>query len=78
MMSGRLEAHQQDYKEGIFKTYSLAELGQWVHLFHKRSWHRENPSKARKDLYDAKNYLHMMELTLRDRASELGIDFDKL
>ena len=74
----RLEKHQPDYKPSIWKQYSLSELGNWVHNFHKRAYHRANQDKAKKDLYDAKNYLWMMEQILKDRCIELGLEFDKL
>lgn len=74
----RIEKHKEDYKEEIWKNYSLQELGMWVHLFHKRSLHRDNEEKARKDLYDAKNYLWMIEQNLKSRAEELNIDYSSL
>lgn len=77
-MSNPLEKHQKDYKEEIWKQYSLQELGNWVHLFHKRSGHRESKEKAKKDLYDAKNYLWMMEQNLREKCKELKLDFSDL
>lgn len=56
-----LEAHQQDYKPNAWDDYSFQELGQWVHLLTKRSEHRDNLEKRNKDLYDAQNYLDMMQ-----------------
>jgi len=66
--------HQADYKEGIWKTYSLQELGMWVHLFVKRACHRDNIIKAKKDLHDAQNYLNMMQVNIDAIKEELGIN----
>jgi hypothetical protein len=55
------EKHQPDYKANIWKQYSIDELGMWVHLFVKRAFHRDNKEKAKKDLYDAQNYLNMIQ-----------------
>ena len=73
-----IEQHQKDYKEEIWKQYSLQELGNFVHLFHKRASHRSNLEKATKDLHDAKNYLWMMEAMLKERSEELEIEYDNL
>jgi hypothetical protein len=56
-----LEAHAIDYKDQAWKQYSIEELGQWVHLFVKRASHRTNGEKRDKDLYDAQNYLLMIQ-----------------
>ena len=74
----RIEKHQLDYRKGIWKQYSIQELGMWIHLFHKRASHRDNNEKATKDLYDAKNYLWMIEQNLKSRAEELGIEYSSL
>lgn len=55
-----IAAHQADYKANAWDQYTLAELGQWVHLLATRATHRDNPEKKAKDLYDAKNYHAMM------------------
>lgn len=60
MSVGTIDAHAGDYKPSAWEAYTLAELGQWVHLFAKRAEHRDNPEKRAKDLYDARNYLEMM------------------
>lgn len=70
--------HQADYKPEIWMSYTIEELGSWVHLFSKRSKHRTNTVKARKDLYDAKNYLWMIEANLRNICESLDFDYDKL
>lgn len=57
-------AHATDYKPGAWDAYTMAELGQWVHLFAKRAEHRDNPEKRAKDLTDAQNYLDMMQAKL--------------
>ena len=59
-----LEPHKDDYKNRAWENYSMQELGNWVHLLMKRSSHRSNPVKKRKDLYDAQNYLDMMQKKL--------------
>lgn len=74
----RIKKHQPDYKPKAWENYSLQELGNWIHLFHKRSAHRDNKEKSKKDLYDAKNYLWMMEQNLKQRAKELKIKWDDL
>ena len=56
-----IKTHQKDYKNKSWQDYTLQELGTWVHLLVKRSKHRDNPEKKAKDLYDAKNYLDMMQ-----------------
>lgn len=55
------EKHQSKYHGNAWKDYTLAELGQWVHLFVKRAAHRSDTTKRAKDLSDAQNYLHMMQ-----------------
>ena len=55
-----IKPHAQDYLDGAWRRYTLAELGWWVHLFHKRASHRRDPAKRAKDLRDARNYLEMM------------------
>lgn len=77
-MADRLEVHQKDYKPEIWRQYTLQELGNFVHLFHKRAFHRSNIEKAKKDLYDAKNYLWMMEQKLKNSADNLGIVYEEL
>ena len=56
--------HQTDYEAQAWEAYTLAELGQWVHLFTKRAKHRTNFAKKDKDLSDAQNYLSMMQSKL--------------
>ena len=53
--------HQPKYHSLAWMQYTLAELGQWVHLFVKRAGHRKNAAKRNKDLTDAQNYLDMMQ-----------------
>ncbi|MFX0073071.1 MAG: hypothetical protein ACFFAO_18490 [Candidatus Hermodarchaeota archaeon] len=77
-MDSRIEKHQSDYKDKVWRQYTLLELGTWIHLFNKRAKHRSNPEKAKKDLYDAKNYLWMLEQKLRNTAAKLEIDYDSL
>ena len=77
-MTNRIEKHQEDYKPKAYEVYSFRDLGNLVHLFAERATHRTNKDKLRKDLYDAKNYLSMMESALSDRAKTLGIDYKTL
>ena len=56
-------------KEGEFspdawQSYTLLELGSWVHLLATRAGHRTDPKKKAKDLQDAQNYLDMMQSKL--------------
>ncbi len=59
-----LNEHQPKYNEGAWTEYTLQELGNWVHLFTKRSYHRKDHDKRAKDLLDAQNYLNMMQAQL--------------
>jgi len=61
-----LDKHQDDYRPEAWKEYSFLELGSFVHLLVKRAGHRNNTEKKAKDLYDAANYLNMMELKLSE------------
>jgi hypothetical protein len=61
-----IKEHQPDYKDRAWEQYSMEELGQWVSLLTKRATHRKNPEKMKKDLYDARNYLSMMDAKLKD------------
>lgn len=56
-----LAPHEQEYLPQAYQEYTLQELGQWVHLFAKRAMHRKDTEKKKKDLYDAQNYLNMMQ-----------------
>jgi len=77
-MDDRLEKHKPDYKPKAYEAYTITQLGGIVEFFAQRASHRTNEEKKRKDLYDAKNYLWMMEQKLRKKCSDLGIDFDSL
>jgi uncharacterized protein YlxW (UPF0749 family) len=56
-----LKPHSKDYVFYSWEDYSFLELGAWVHLLCKRATHRTNGEKRNKDLYDAQNYLNMMQ-----------------
>lgn len=43
------------------EDYTLAELGQWVHLLVKRAVHKRSKLKRKEDLMDAQNYLDIMQ-----------------
>lgn len=64
-----MKNHEMDYKEDAWKQYSIQELGQWVHLLSTRAQHRSNDEKRKKDLYDARNYLNMMDQKLKELES---------
>jgi hypothetical protein len=58
------KAHEENYKQAAWEEYTIAELGQWVHLFAMRAGHRANNDKRLKDLQDAQSYLDMMQAKL--------------
>lgn len=66
-----LEAHEKDYRPAAWQTYTLLELGGWVHLLTKRAEHRSSAEKRRKDLTDAQNYLDMMQAMVDDAKTRL-------
>jgi hypothetical protein len=66
-----IKAHSADYKDQAWKDYTVQELGMFVHLFVKRAKHRLNLDKKAKDLYDAQNYLNMMQKHIDDGRIEL-------
>lgn len=78
MAENRLYIHQPDYKPQSWEEYSFQELGNIIGFFSKRATHRAKGQKLRKDLYDAKNYLWMMEQKLRKETEKLEINFDEL
>lgn len=53
--------HAKDYKNNAWDCYEPWELGMWVHLLTKRATHRTSVPKRQKDLYDAQNYLNMLQ-----------------
>lgn len=59
-----LSKHVQDYQYRSWDDYTMLELGSFVHLLSKRAHHRSNKKKVEKDLYDAQNYLNMMQSKL--------------
>jgi|SRR5581483_7440016 len=65
-MQSTMEQHEADYNPEIWRQCTLAELGNWVHLLAKRSAHRDNEAKRKKDLEDARNYLSMMDAQLSE------------
>lgn len=67
-----IKEHQPKFKEGIWQTYSINELGMWVHLFMKRALHRKDKLKARKDITDAQNYLNMMQAKLDEVRKQVS------
>lgn len=69
-----IKVHQDDYKDKAWCEYSLMELGWWVHLLVQRSSHRSNPKKRAKDLYDARNYLAMMDAQVSHLEDQLFED----
>lgn len=78
-----IESHAADYTSTSpapyhLNDYTFSELGNAVNHFAKRAGHRVPGPKQVKDLTDAKNYLGMMEIKLKDRCKELGIDYTML
>ena len=61
--------YENNYRSEAWQEYTLAELGQWVHLCAKRASHRANADKRSKDLRDAQNYLDMMQAKLDEISS---------
>jgi len=59
-----IKPHAADYNPQAWDAYELWELGMWVHLLVKRATHRASVPKRHKDLYDAQNYLTMMQSKL--------------
>lgn len=57
----RLAEHSHKYQDLAWRDYSIAELGDFVHLLVKRSYHRADAEKQAKDLEDAENYLAMIQ-----------------
>jgi hypothetical protein len=68
----KLDAHDATYKKGAWHLYTMKELGDWVHLLTTRASHRNDRVKASKDLYDAENYLAMMQAKLNATKREFG------
>ncbi len=52
--------HFAEWQDGTWRDYTISELGDWVHLLHKRATHRITASKRLKDLEDARNYWIMI------------------
>ena len=50
-MPEEIKPHSNDYYLGSWAQYTLQELGNWVHLLHKRSLHRTNRDKQAQDVY---------------------------
>lgn len=67
-----IKSHQSDYKPNTWATYTFQELGMWVQLLITRAAHRQNVAKREKDLYDASNYLVMMQAKLDSVIEELS------
>jgi len=74
----RLDVHQPDYKPASWQEYSFQELGNIIGFFAKRATHRATDIKKVKDLYDAKNYLAMLEEKLKNQAEELKVQYEEL
>lgn len=58
-----MEEYQSGYLPEAWKFYEVQELGWFVHLLVRRSYHRspDQVEKKLKDLKDAQNYLNMMQ-----------------
>jgi hypothetical protein len=62
---------ETSYKPAAWHDYSIQELGNWVHLFAKRSGMRSDKAKAMKDLADAQAYLDMIQSHLNDAKAKM-------
>lgn len=65
-----IKSHERDYKPDAWKSYSIEELGCFVHLLAKRSEHRSDFTKKAKDLEDARNYWRMIGSHLDELESK--------
>ncbi len=70
--------HQSKYQNYAWRQYTVAELGQWVHLLVKRAGHRTDLAKKNKDLVEAQNYLDMMQAHILAGMSELDVEPNEL
>lgn len=70
-MPESLVPHEPDFKPNAWEGFTYCELGWWVHLLTARAVHRSNKEKMRKDLYDAQNYLTMMQAKLDALKTQL-------
>lgn len=66
-----IKKHSKEYKNGAWRNYSFQELANFVHLLSKRASHRTDGTKTQKDLYDAQNYLNMMQSKLDELKNNL-------
>ena len=66
IMPESIKEHQHKYKPDAWFWYEAWEYGMWVHLLMKRSAHRSDDAKRKKDLDDAQNYLDMLQARLND------------
>ena len=67
-----LRPHQSDYEDQSWKSYTLEQLGSAVAFFVKRATQRAIPAKQAKDLYDAHNYLAMMQAHIDAHVADMG------
>ena len=58
------------HPKDAWRQYSIAELGTWVDVLTRRATVRTDKEKKEKDLYDAQNYLDMMQERLNEIASQ--------
>jgi len=58
------EKHNADYAPEAYLHYSYTEFGQIVNFLMKRASMRTDEKKREKDIYDARNYLAMMNAKL--------------
>ena len=56
-----LSKHDKDYNPDAWMDYDEDEYLYWIRLLTKRATMRTNTDKMKKDLYDAKNYMWMLE-----------------
>lgn len=70
----QIKPHSRDYKNNAWEQYSFEELTWWVTLLTKRATHRDNPDKRDKDLYDAGNYLEMLNAKFKNEKLKITSD----
>lgn len=66
-----IEKHQADYKQEAWRDLSFIELALWVEQLTKRAGRRTIPVARDKDLYDAGNYLAMLNAKFEATKAEL-------
>lgn len=66
----QIKSHSEDYQDDSWKLYTEKELLHWVQNLSKRATQRTNVEKAKKDIYDARNYMAMLQAKLNHMIDE--------